>query len=299
MTLDLLTPLRDYGLTPIEEGDWRSRGRPGTFHPIGTASHHTANGQRANPTASLSMLINGRGGTSPLAGPLCNGYVDRLGRSHLIAGGRANHGGAGWTGTLNSVRNGQKVTYWKSPHADDGADGNAWYLGIEVENDGVGERYTDEQIRVLVLMNAAWADAFGWHVEASVHHRQHTARKVDMSLDLDLPYWTALTIWTHHVPTPPGPTPLPTNPEPWRYDDVNIVQIPVHVTLDDQGNGYADAACSISKVIGEPRLNGTLAVYNVSPSLRSETYGVNGVTRIEVQGGSPRGAVDFVVSAIA
>lgn len=293
--VDLLTPLLDYHLTVIEEDGWRQRQRPGQFHPIGVVAHHTANGERAKPTASLHTVINGRAG---LAGPLCQGYVDRLARPHLVAAGRANHGGSGYTGTLLAARGGTPVDYHQAPSPDNGVDGNAWYLGIEVENDGVGELYTDAIIETLITMAAAWTDLFGWQLSGCVHHRQHTRRKVDMSIDLDLPRWVGVAVYTHHVPTPPGPEPVPTQPQPWRYEDVNVTQYPVHVQLDDKGNGYNDAPCSISKVLGEPRMNGTLAVYDVSPTLRHETYGKDGKTRIEVQGGHPHGAVDFVVSAI-
>lgn len=296
MTLDLLTPLLDYGLAPVEENKWRVRGRTGQLHPVGVVAHHTAGGVLLGPEGSLHTIINGRPG---LRGPLANGYVCRLAHPHLIAAGRANHGGAGYSGTLNAARAGTPVSYHTAPHVDDGVDGNAWYLGIEVENNGVGELYDAAVIDVLLRMIAAWTDAFGFHTAGAVHHRQHTRRKVDMSIDLDLPRWTGITIWTHHHPTPPGPEPLPTQPQPWRYENVNITQHPVHVQLDGNGNGYNDAACSITTVIGAPRLNGTLAVYDVSPSLRFETYGKDNKTRIEVQGGTPNGAVDFVVSAIS
>lgn len=298
MPLDLLTPLLDYRLAVIEEDGWRQRGRPGELHPLGVVAHHTANGERTKPTASLHSIINGRAGLSPLAGPLAQGYVDRLGRPHLVAAGRANHGGSGFSGTLIAARTGHPVPWYQAPHVDDGIDGNAWYLGIEVENDGVGEPYPDVVVQTLITMAAAWTDAFGWQTAGAIHHRQHTRRKVDMSLNLDLPRWVGIAIWTHHVPTPPGPEPVPTQPQPWRYENVNVKQFPVHVQLDDHGDGFGDAPCSISKVIGEPRMNGTLAVYNVSPTLRRETYGKDGVTRIEVQGGPPKGAVDFVVSAV-
>lgn len=294
--LDLLTPLRDYGLVVIEAPGWRTRGRSGLYSPVGVIGHHTAGSQRGGPMASFQSVLNGR---PDLSGPLANGYVDRLARPHLVAAGRANHGGAGYLDTLAHAKVGTPVPYKVAPGKDNGADGNRWYLGIEVENDGVGEVWSDAVVATTVTMMAAWCDAFGWHHQGCVHHRQHSRRKIDMTLDIDLGRWVGIRIYTQHVPTPPGPEPLPSLPSPWRYDDVNIVQHPVHVNLDPGGNGYNDADCRIEAVIGEPRMNGTLAVYDVSPTLRHETYGKDGKTRIEVQGGKPNSSVDFVVSAVA
>lgn len=256
--------------------------------------HHTAFGQVGGVTAALRTVIGGR---NDLPGPLCQVYIDRAGQVHMIAAGRANHAGPGYRPTRDAAQSGTAVTYWQAPGADTrGEDGNRWWLGIEVENDGVGEPYTPAVIEAMVTVCAAWVDAFGWHQTAVVHHRQHTRRKVDMRLDIDMPFWVGVKIYAHYMDLPPGPQPVPnTPPSTWELFDVNIRQHTVAIPLDGQGNGYGDALCSISNVLGHPRFNGTNQIYNV-PTLRWETYGADGITRIEVQGGVPGSVYTFVVS---
>lgn len=307
--MDLLTPLLDYGVPVAEVNGWRTRGRAGAFHPAGVMAHHTAGGSLHLPHPSLGICTNGREG---LAGPLCNGLVERpfvvvgggkrVARLHLISGNRANDSGAGFSGTRLRAQRGIAVPYWQAPSPDD-EDGNPWWLDVEVENNGTGEPYYDESIETLLLTHAAWCDAFGWPAAANVHHRQHSKRKGDMSLDLDLPKWVGITIYVHHNPQPPGPEPLPTTPEPWEITDVNIVQHPVNIRIGADGNGWGEAPCRAANVVGEPRYNGTAfdgtnptKVYDRPADMAIESYDLAGKTRIEVTRAHPNTTVTFVVS---
>lgn len=90
----LADALRAEGCKVVEESGWKSRGRPsstGSFNPYGVLWHHTAaTASYSNPFPSKSVLINGR---SDLPGPLCQVGIGYDGVCHIIAAGRANHGG--------------------------------------------------------------------------------------------------------------------------------------------------------------------------------------------------------------
>lgn len=117
--------LEKNGLKVRRVRGWRSRGRPGTFSPRGPMHHHTASNRTSGPAPALGICINGR---SDLPGPLCQIHIAR--KTYvvsIIAAGRANHAGEG--GPYHSVPKDS---------------GNAYFYGIEVENDGKGEPWTKE-----------------------------------------------------------------------------------------------------------------------------------------------------------
>ena len=116
----LADALRAEGCTVVEEGDWKHRGRPsstGSFNPYGVLMHHTgATASTSNPFPSKSTLINGR---SDLPGPLCHVGVGYDGVCHVIAAGRANHGGdCRGSGPIPS------------------GDANAMLIGVEIDYNG-------------------------------------------------------------------------------------------------------------------------------------------------------------------
>jgi Tfp pilus assembly protein FimT len=90
--------LRAEGCRVIEEDGWRSRGRPsssGTFKPRAILHHWDASGPSSH--GAISTVING---TGDAPGPLCSiltcrGNSDHPPSVHVIAAGRANHGGTG------------------------------------------------------------------------------------------------------------------------------------------------------------------------------------------------------------
>lgn len=103
--LDLKRRCELAGLTVTEIDEWWERGSP-IFDPVGSLDHHTA-GAPVGVQPSLGVCINGRGGSKPLAGPLCNTHGPREEslRINLVAAGRANHGGAGvWRGVSGNSR---------------------------------------------------------------------------------------------------------------------------------------------------------------------------------------------------
>ena len=110
--------LRAAGIQVIEEGDWRARGRPGAFEPIGVLWHHTAStSSPSRPAPSLSVVINGR---SDLPGPLCHALVDYNGVFRLIAAGRANHAGrSGGSGPIPVGDGNTMLIGWEIDYAGD------------------------------------------------------------------------------------------------------------------------------------------------------------------------------------
>jgi hypothetical protein len=119
---------RHNGLRVREVEGWKDRARPGTFAPRGVIFHHTASKRRSDDSApSLSTCLHGRPG---ITGPLCHVLVGRDGKVHVIAAGRANHAGKG-----GPFRNIPKDS------------GNAFLVGVEVENDGLGEKWSPELLQ--------------------------------------------------------------------------------------------------------------------------------------------------------
>lgn len=171
----------------VKHTGWRTRGRPastGDFGPlIGVVNHHTADkgkgktltALRSGVRAIMRVLIKGR---SDLPGPLCHFSTDRLGRVHLVAMGRANHAGAFAANTVADTRAGRAPGL---PGPTDSVDGNRLYWGNEVQNDGLGEDYTDSQVEALVRLNAALIELSKWSSNAAIQHKEGTRRKTDMS----------------------------------------------------------------------------------------------------------------------
>lgn len=164
---------------------WEKAGRP-NFTPVGIMLHHTA-GPKNGDAPTLNVCVNGR---PDLPGPLCHIVLARSGIAHVIAGGRANHAGDGAQQVLDRVKKddpviGNAVT---NKYADvKGLSGNGYFYGIEVENTGVGEAYSDAQVNALAKICAAICQWKGWSSNRVIHHRQWTARKCDMSLKVDMP----------------------------------------------------------------------------------------------------------------
>jgi hypothetical protein len=181
--IDLLEVLTAAGVRVKPAAGWQGRGKPG-FTPEGILLHHTA-GPKKGDAPSLKVCIEGR---PDLSGPLCHIVLARSGEAHLIAAKKANHAGSGALQVLERVRADKaiegdaKKNGWK----DEGS-GNAYFYGIEVENSGMPEdAYPEAQVDALVKICAALCRAHGWSANRVVHHRQWTARKVDMSYKGDL-----------------------------------------------------------------------------------------------------------------
>lgn len=167
--------LRKAGLTVVEEPGWRTRGHPGTFAPVGGVWHHTG-----GLNALGVVMTTGR---PDLAPPLCNLYLDREGVWHVVAAGLAYHAGPGSAKVLADLRVGiaPKGFAVDLKLVDDGS-ANGFTVGVEVEAKGDGSSYPIGQVRALVVGSAALCRELGWTANHWVHHREWTARKVDMDL---------------------------------------------------------------------------------------------------------------------
>lgn len=146
---------------------WKTRSAGGSFSPRGVVFHHTASNEHSGPVPSLAICTNGR---SDIPGPLCNVLIGRDGTVHLIAAGQANHAGLG--GPFRNIPR-------------DSA--NAFMIGVEVENSGVGEKWSPELLRtcdvVFATLLLGLRRRSGWLIG---HKEWAPTRKIDpFPLDMD------------------------------------------------------------------------------------------------------------------
>lgn len=185
----------------------------GATNFVGVMVHHT--GGRS------PMLHTCQVGRPDLAGPIANINIARTGTVGVVTDGKAWHAGKGSSVVLADVRADRPVTRdAKVRGLGDDTDGNPYFVGIEVDNDGLGEPYPAVQIEALVAVGAALCDAFGWAPARVIHHRQWTARKPDMSYHGDLPALVAARL--NHAPAPA--------PAPSEEDDMDRTAIPTWAT---------------------------------------------------------------------
>lgn len=198
-------------IDPTGATSWANRGRPastGEFDVAGVLCHHTASPAGTSTQSDLNVIL---AGNSSAPGPISQLYISRDARLHLVAAGRANHGGKG-----------------RRPGVDVGgcADMNAHLLGIEVANDGMGERWPDAQVQLYAATVAALCSWYGWPLEAVYLHATTGPpsggcnSKIDPAgpwlLQPDLPgggagTWS-LEVWRSYCATftaGPSPTPPP------------------------------------------------------------------------------------------
>lgn len=131
----LVNHLRRWGLKVEERDGWRFRGRPYNFYPRAIIVHHTASNKDSGNFAAEGVVTNGYAG---LPGPLCQVLLGRDGTVKLIAAGYANH--AGYGGPRAGIPANQ---------------GNTYTIGIEAENNGVGEPWSKSQINAYYRLCAA------------------------------------------------------------------------------------------------------------------------------------------------
>lgn len=143
---------------------WTNRGRPSNFQPGGVVCHHTATRKtKPGDYPSLDVIIEG---TSDLRGPLAQFGLGRSGDVYVIAAGTSNHAGPGGHKNLR---------------------GNHRVWGIEAENDGLGEPWTQGQLYTYPRLCAALARATGFGPELVCAHREwNPARKIDPT-GIDMP----------------------------------------------------------------------------------------------------------------
>lgn len=160
----LASVLRAEGLSVVEEEGWEGRG--GDFTAIrGVILHHTASNPKGGDTPALATVRDGRPG---LPGPLSQLLLSRDGTFHVIADGRSNHAGPGkWHGITA---------------------GNSSFIGIEAENDGIGEKWSARQMVAYVRGVAAILKHIHADPIMAVGHKewaQPQGRKIDPTFDME------------------------------------------------------------------------------------------------------------------
>jgi hypothetical protein len=153
----LADAIRAEGVTVVEEPGWKTAGSS-SITPKVVVCHHTASG--AGDAPALGIVKTGR---SDVPGPLCNVLLSRSGVAHIVASGRSNNAGLGG---------------WK------GITGNSNTLGIEAENNGIGEPWPAIQMESYVRICAAMARHERIPVTNVIGHKEWTNRKIDPTFNM-------------------------------------------------------------------------------------------------------------------
>jgi len=150
----LFEPVPFSNSDPTGAAGWWERGRPastGDFDVSGVLCHHTASPAGCDAATDLRVILAGNGDAP---GPISQLYIGRDAVCYLVAAGRANHGGGG-----------------RRPGIDSSCtDMNAALVGIEVGNNGVGERWPDAQTDLYAAVVAALCSWYGWPTSAVYLH---------------------------------------------------------------------------------------------------------------------------------
>lgn len=153
---DLADVLRRAGLDVVEIPGWKTRGRPGTFAPIGILCHHTAGAADGLAYATWMAMV----GRDDLPAPLAQLGLNRKGTYFVQAAGRANHAGKC-----------KPIAGLKALSGRDYGDGNAQLVGIEAMNTG-SEGWTTAQYDAYVRGCAAINAAYGFPASRTLAHRE-------------------------------------------------------------------------------------------------------------------------------
>lgn len=152
----VVADLERHGIPVHFEPGWEKRSRQGTFMPRGLVLHHTAGSGHNQDYPSLGLV---RDGDAKLAGPLAQFGIGRhTGTVFVIAAGIANHAG---------------------PGSFNGLVGNSSVWGIEAENDGVGEPWSDAILRSYVTLAGALARHTPFSADRVCAHREWNANAPD------------------------------------------------------------------------------------------------------------------------
>lgn len=149
----LARELRSHGVKVRATRGWKRRGGPANF--IGVLDHHTASPRNSGAAPSLGYVTTG----SPIA-PLCNLLIGRDLTVHLVARGKANHAGLGGP--------------WRGVPRDSG---NFYLIGVEIENDGVGEPWDEDLMGVVYIVNAVLLRRMDEGAGKSGGHKEYAPRR--------------------------------------------------------------------------------------------------------------------------
>lgn len=226
--------LRKAGCKVSEAPGWKTRGHGSTLTPVGIMLHHTGGRYPGDRTVVLK-------GRSDLPGPLCNLYLGPKGHFRAIAAGVAYHAGSGSQKVIDEARRGigSVGTAAQRRLRDTTGTGNHYFIGIEVSNLG-GRSYPKEQIDALVKGLAALCKHYGWTEKHIKHHKEYTARKVDMSYRGKIRGRVALLL--HPPAKKAAPKSRPNIKEGSSGKLVVDVQRALHITPDGQFGPKTKAA---------------------------------------------------------
>lgn len=192
MLKDLADTVRAAGLHVVEVAGWQTRGHGELDDVTGVVCHHTAGPSAAakpGDMPSLNTLVKGRTG---LSGPICNLGLGRSGTVYVIAAGLAWHAGA--------------VRVARPPY------GNSHMIGIEAENDGVGEPWPAAQMHAYARLCAALAVRYRFGLGRVLGHKEvcwPVGRKTDPDFDMG-PFRVDVDAEIRHLRQPaPGHVPPP------------------------------------------------------------------------------------------
>lgn len=150
---------------PVDEAPgWEKAGHGGMHSCSTIVIHHTAGSNNGKDYNSYGTVKNGRPG---LPGPLAQLGVGRnTGTVYVFAAGRSWHAG--------------KVA--KTAHNNDNA------IGIEIENNGIGEKYSANAYSSAVALAGELVKEFGLSVNDVLGHKEIAiprGRKIDPSFGMD------------------------------------------------------------------------------------------------------------------
>lgn len=162
---ELANWLRNAGLSVVEYSNWKTRARgSGGYdnYPLCVMWHHTASpaswdGQRDADYCTVQDSDS----------PLANLYIDRSGTVWVLAAGATNTNGKG-----------NSIVFSRGTVPQDSMNTRA--LGVEMGNDGVGEKWPEAQVSSMFIVSNTCNSRFGNRPDdISTHNFYAPTRKID------------------------------------------------------------------------------------------------------------------------
>lgn len=189
--------LRNAGLKVVEIDGWQDRGHGDVGPTKFILCHHTAERIDSDTKPVLKILTEGRPaspGVKALHGPLCQLALGQDGTYYMIAAGLAYQAGAGvWQGITS---------------------GNSSSVGIEAENNGLGEPWPEIQMDAFARGCAAILKHLNAGPEMCAGHKEYAlppGRKIDPNFDMNEFRKRVAGIMAAPV-VAPAPAPKPVSP---------------------------------------------------------------------------------------
>jgi hypothetical protein len=166
---------RDLGVPVNVVGDWANHGSSADHGAV--VFHWTASSAHESPSSCANYCAFGKGY------PLYNVLMDRTGVAWLLARERSESSGDISGTALNETLNGHaNVDSAASRGLPDTTSANSRLFAISVQNDGVGEPWSEAMIENTSRVCAAALEALGLNnVGYLAHHTSLTARKIDFT----------------------------------------------------------------------------------------------------------------------